>query len=647
LLLIGAAPSAATAQEIARVEVTPAHVSVVAGDIAGFRATAFDGDGRAVADVPVTWLATPFDIAGADPEGTVTTFRPGRVYVIAFADGVPGIAVLEVAERGLSRLTIRAPENTSIVVGGTVRLQALGFTDIGDPLPFIDVRWRSADPGVAEVDRGGLVTGRAPGRTVVTAGADGVSAELEIEVRPNPVQSIRIVPTPETVRTGDVVPLRAELRDADGRAVSGATLDWSVGTAGAGVHDGDRFVAEEPGTYPVTVTVGSVAAISAVRVVARHDGRLLETVARVKLPENAQGGEIWPVGDVVYVTSIMSGGTVFVFDCKDPAAPILVDSLVVDGRIVNDVMTTPDGRIGVITREGASTRRNGLVFFDASDPRHPTVLSEFTETLSGGVHSAFVYGSHVFATDDATGSLRIIDFSDPLRPRQVSRWEIPREMITAQDVMGLLNIAPQRYLHDVFVKDGLAYLAYWRDGLVILDVGNGVKGGSVENPQLVSRLTYAHAELYPADFLAGTHAVFRHGDLVFLGDESYPGTADLTARAPFPTRGLLHVIDVSDIEHPRRVAWWDPIEFGVHNIWAEGDLLYVAAYDGGVRVLDISGELRGDLGRQGRLIAHLPTGAVDGFRANTGLAWSAIPHRGHVFISDINSGLWVARLVEP
>ncbi|NIW37943.1 MAG: hypothetical protein GWN32_16095, partial [Gemmatimonadetes bacterium] len=62
-------------------------------------------------------------------------------------------------------------------------------------------------------------------------------------------------------------------------------------------------------------------------------------------------------------------------------------------------------------REGASDRRNGLVFFDASDPLHPRVISEFSESVSGGVHSAFVYDHYVFATDDATGSLRIIDFS--------------------------------------------------------------------------------------------------------------------------------------------------------------------------------------------------------------------------------------------
>ncbi|NIR35869.1 MAG: hypothetical protein GWN32_16105, partial [Gemmatimonadetes bacterium] len=50
---------------------------------------------------------------------------------------------------------------------------------------------------------------------------------------------------------------------------------------------------------------------------------------------------------------------------------------------------------------------------------------------------------------------------------------------------------------------------------------------------------------------------------------------------------------------------------------------------------------------QGREIGRLDTGAPDGFRPNTALAWSAIPHRGYIFASDINTGLWVARLVAP
>ena len=63
---------------------------------------------------------------------------------------------------------------------------------------------------------------------------------------------------------------------------------------------------------------------------------------------------------------------------------------------------TADGKIGVLTREGASNRKNGIVFLDFADPAHPKVLSEFTETVTGGVHSAYINGHYVYLTDDAT-----------------------------------------------------------------------------------------------------------------------------------------------------------------------------------------------------------------------------------------------------
>ena len=68
------------------------------------------------------------------------------------------------------------------------------------------------------------------------------------------------------------------------------------------------------------------------------------------------------------------------------------------------------------------------------------------------------------------------------------------------------------------------------------------------------------------------------------------------------------MIDVSDIEHPKTVAWYEPEFGGVHNVWVAGDTLYIGAYNAGFRAFDISGELRGDLRAQGREIAHLNTG---------------------------------------
>ncbi|HEV8305170.1 MAG TPA: Ig-like domain-containing protein [Gemmatimonadales bacterium] len=642
IALLLPAPRSLLAQQVATVEVTPGHAQVVAGGKAQFRVVAKDARGAAVAGAPVVWFATPFDIAGADSTGLVTTFRAGQTYVFAIVGGKPGFAVLDIAERPATQLAVTAAGSDTIVVGGVLRLVPATRTAIGDPVTPGVVRWRSLQPAVAAVDAVGLVTGVAPGRATIVADAGTLSARLDVTVRPNPVRSIRVMLPEGPVRVGDVVRLRAELRDAQGRPVPGLAPRWSVTGPGAEVYMDGGFVASVARAVPITASVGNVSGFAAVNVQPRRDPRAVEQVAHIPLPsKDVQGAEIWPVGDVVYVSTI--AGTVYVFDVSNPAAPRVTDSLVVDARLVNDVMTTADGRIGVLSREGASTRKNGLVFFDAADPRHPKVLSEFTEPVSGGVHSAFVYDHYVFATDDATGSLRIVDFADPRNPRQIARWEVQRPTSRPFEVE-FLNVIPERYLHDVYVKDGLAYLAYWRDGLIILDVGKGIKGGSITNPVLVSQFTYNHAELYAPGSIAGTHAVFPYGRYVFVSDESYAGTLDLASREQFATRGLVHVIDVSDIEHPREVARYDPVEFGAHNLFVVNDLLYIGAYDGGIRVLDVSGELRGDLRTQGRVVGTLYTGSLEGYRPNMALTWSAIPHRGFVYASDINSGLWVAKV---
>ncbi|MGH9204537.1 MAG: LVIVD repeat-containing protein, partial [Vicinamibacterales bacterium] len=320
-------------------------------------------------------------------------------------------------------------------------------------------------------------------------------------------------------------------------------------------------------------------------------------------------------------------------------------------RVINDVSTTADGRIGVLTREGASTRRNGIVFLDTSDPSHPRVVSEFTDTVTGGVHSAFVDSHYVYLTDDATGSLRVIDFQDVKKPREVARWEVEVPDLktithTTGPQAGEQSVA-NRSLHDVYVKDGLAYLAYWRDGLVILDVGNGVKGGSPEKPQFVSQLRFNYHELYGNDWLAGAHSVFRYKNYLFVGDEVFPGSYNrntIMSKERIPVQGMVHVVDLSNLARPRKVAEYAVPEAGAHNMWVEDDVLYMGYYNGGARVLDVSGELRGDLYRQGREIGRLWTGDAQGFRPNMPFTWGAQPHDGVIYFNDVNTGLWITRL---
>ena len=75
---------------------------------------------------------------------------------------------------------------------------------------------------------------------------------------------------------------------------------------------------------------------------------------------------------------------------------------------------------------------------------------------------------------------------------------------------------------------------------------------------------------------------------------------------------------MSDIAHPKSVAWYEPEYGGVHNVWVAGDTLYMGAYNAGFRAFDISGELRGDLRAQGREIGHLNTADMDGLREERG-----------------------------
>jgi hypothetical protein len=623
-------PLALSAQTIARVEVSPAETTMVVGSSIKLRAIARDDKGAAVSQVP-NWAAAPFDIAQIDSVGTLTALHPGEVQVFAIVGGRPGRAMVRVTQRPPARLVIESAEGSSTVVGGTLQLEVGGITSANDRVRVSSVNWRSRTPAIAEVSPNGLVTAKAPGRATIVVESGALTSTTEIVVRANPVRVVRIEPVARPARTGDVVKLVASTRDARGAAVTSVPIRWSVSGSGAQVDADGYFVAEDPGVYTVTASAGGVGSATSLQVVPRNDPRRLTSVAHSSLPGGTMGAEVWPFGDVAYVSTISS--RVYVFDISDPTAPKLTDSLVVDAHLVNDVSLTEDGKLGVLTREGASNRRNGLVFFDATDPRHPKIVSEFTETLTGGVHSAFIWKRYVFATDDATGSLRIIDFSDPKQPKQITRWETTNR--------------GARMLHDVYVRDGLAYLAYWRDGLIVLDVGNGVAGGTITAPKEVSRFVYDHSALYPPDFVAGTHAVYPSGKYIFVADESLYGAFDISSRERLPTRGIVHVIDASDIRNLRKVAQYDPIEFGAHNLWVEDDLLYIGAYDGGVRVLDVSGDLRGELREQGRVIGAVYTGALDGYRPNQALAWSAIPHRGHIMVSDINTGFWVAKVMQP
>ncbi|MBK6779821.1 MAG: Ig-like domain-containing protein [Gemmatimonadetes bacterium] len=627
---------------IARVEVAPPTPEVTIGQTLQLTARALDGNGQPVPGARIGWFS---DGEGdVDSTGLVRGGFQGYISVTAAAS-VPGMARpvfgivrVRVLPGSPARVALDAPAGP-LLVGSRLTLTGTAYTAQNDrrrdPLTF-----SSSNARVASVTPDGRLRAVAPGRATITARAGSASATVGVQVIPATLSRLEVEPGSSAARTGDVVRFKVAGRSATGRAVDGFAVRWSVegGEGVAQVDASGAFVAEQPGRYTVTATAGAYTADAVVTVQPRRVGRGMEVLGRVPLA--FRGAEVWvhPSGQCAYMSTIAD--RVYVINVEDPRAPRIVDSMMVDAQIVNDIMTTEDGKFGVFSREGASNRKNGLKVFEASDPCHPKVIADYTETVTGGVHSSYVSRGHAYITDDATGSMRVIDLQDPWHPKEVARWQ------TEQAEAG-------RYLHDIAVTDGLAYLSYWNDGLIILDVGNGLKGGSPEHPVLVSQFKYDLNEEYARiDQLyglgaRGTHTAWRAGKYVFVGDEVYASReARGLADGNDLTWGKLHVIDVSDIEHPRKVAWYEPTDGGVHNVWVEGDTLYLGNYHGGARVLDISGELKGDLLRQGREISWIFTSDSMGARKRSTFAWGAVVKNGTIFVPDINTGLWILR-VEP
>jgi hypothetical protein len=644
---------AAAAQGRQRLVVTPTTRTIVAGDTMRFSARLLDEAGNPVPEARVVFRNSGGRFEGSvDSTGKLSAGSVGTMPITAIAI-VPGakpvVERFEVAMvPGPAARVAVAPRPTRLAAGQRVHLAATVYSKADDGRND-RVQWSSDRPAVVRVSSDGLLQAVAPGRASVSATAGAASDRWTVDVVAA-VTSVEVLPATAQARTGDVVHLRAVARDAQGREITGLTPSWTFTPGNGLVADDGGFVAYRPGTYQVSASFGSRTSDAVVTAVDRDIKRPLTTVG--KLVRSAfHTSEVWihPNGNVAYLGTIMGGDRVYAVDISNPASPTIVDSIIVNARSINDIMTTPDGNTLVITREGAADRKNGIVIADTHDPLHPKALSEFTDGVTAGVHSAFIhsqpkYGTHVYLTNDGTGAVHVIDISDPAHPKQVATWKTPRA-------------DAGRMLHDIDVQNGLLYGSWWNDGLVILDVGNGIKGGTPSNPQFVTQYKYDLDALYKEveaeggkGFIRGTHTAWRHKDYIIIADEVFGNTSaeQLFAGQISRAHGRLQILDARDLEHLKPVAWYEPEFGGVHNVWVAGDTLYLGAYNAGFKAFDISGELRGDLKEQGRLIGETMTADPKGIIPNAPMTWGVVVNRkdGLAYVNDFNSGLSVVR-IEP
>lgn len=638
---------------VARLAAQPSEVRLQVGDSLRVTVRAYDAQGREVSDATIRVFGARRSVGYEG--GFVRAFRAGTFTITAAATGSTPVPVtleipVTVTWPPVARLEIVAASGP--LYTGTTRPQsAVGYLVDGTERSDLTPAWRSSNPAVASVDRFGNLRAHAAGTVTITAEAEGVAARRTQTVVVNPVRSVELGLRDTTIRTGDVIRLAATAKAANGRPVGDAPITWSYTYApddsilpsglpgGAGIIQFGRFTGNYPGKYTLMARSGPAYAETTVEVRPREARRRIAITGRGSV-NHVHTSDLWPwTGkdgrDYALVGTWGGAGWAYVYDITDLNNLVKTDSVQVNARTINDVTVSPDGRYGALSREGASDRVNGVVILDLANPAHPRVASTFSQELTGGVHNMFATNDHLFAVSGGAKYV-IVDMKDLANPKYVSEYRHPNAR-----------------LHDLWVRDGIAYSAQGGAGTVVVDVGNGKYGGSIQNPKLITvyEVNSGH-EIFPY-VQQSTGKTY-----LFIGDEemnragrvwegtSYWGEMTTPGGVPQTSGGFTHIVDFTDPMNPKPVGRYHLEDFGSHDIIVEDDVLYQAYYEGGVRVVDVSGELMGNLADQGREIAVFKPYDPKGFTPNASFVMNAMPWKGHVLFTDFNSGLWAAR-VQP
>lgn len=320
--------------------------------------------------------------------------------------------------------------------------------------------------------------------------------------------------------------------------------------------------------------------------------------------------------------------------------PTLADSLIIENvATIGDVQISDDGALLVVATERID---GSIIIFDRKNPERPVRLARHMSqsTKATGVHTVKlgrVDGRHyAFLSVNPGGTpstpprLVVVDITDPAAPEEVG-----------------VHPMGTPYVHDVFVRDGVLFTALWHEGLSIWDIGGAGKGGTPASPVLLGNVRTVDGSAHNVWW---HHALDGSKRYAFVGEEG-PGSIGATSS------GDIHVVDLSDLSNPREVAFYHVPGAGAHNFVMDerNGVLYAAFYNGGVRALEVNGDLSACTPAQ-----RAPDGRCDlklmGREAAVGLQnrgqvsiWGVAMVADALYASDMLNGLWVldATVVPP
>ncbi len=304
----------------------------------------------------------------------------------------------------------------------------------------------------------------------------------------------------------------------------------------------------------------------------------------------------------------------------------------------------------------------GFGLYDLTDPRNPKRLALVRTQGVRGSHEIWlenargrmwVYTAIVrselmsspdydpkkqTATKPGLADFRIFDVTNPRRPVQVGSWGSWRALgIHPNDGRG---VYPANLVHSVMTDDAAkrAYLSNWDLGTVILDI---------TKPKRPRYLGRTRLQVGEPQGDAHSAALGKGGRILVETHETTLGRP-----AVFDVSNPRRPVLLSTIHLPAADGANQPYKpnyaHSVHDPKIVGDLAYFSWYRDGLVVADISRPAKP------RIVARFvppgredPGGATCGDASGTcAFTWGVFATKDYVLASDMNSGLWVLKLVQ-
>jgi hypothetical protein len=401
-----------------------------------------------------------------------------------------------------------------------------------------------------------------------------------------------------------------------------------------------------------------------------------ELVGHVAPPQGGGYADVWAHRDVAYLGNLRQADCrpangVWAIDLREPARPRPLASFakfpgsdgedVWVGSVRSKAFKGDLAAVGVQRCARREPGFAGLALYDVSDPARPRELGRLDTGVASGVHelgvvqrpdgrvlalAAVPYSFNV--SQGRLGDLRIIDITDPRRPRQLADWDIRRD--GPAEVRGQLAARRDVFCHSAwpFAKGNRLFASFWSAGVQFLDIGDPAA------PRLIGRTSYRDEDGY-----RGAHSGwFNQDETLFVQNDEAMQAIGSGSGASWTFQ---RVFDTSSLERPRLLSTFatesavpgrdgrvatDGI-YSVHNAVVRGDLEYASWYSDGVRVVDLA-----DPRRPREVAWFVPPPAsprqtaatAQNGRRDMPVVWGVYPWKDMVLASDMNSGLWVFRV---